>query len=235
MRVTPALLIVGCLIIFGATLCVSVLLPSVTQSDRPSEIFRDRTSPEMAGRKVFIQNGCSYCHSQYIRFVDWDLGAERVAQAGDYVQDRPHQLGSARNGPDLSQEGGEHPDDWHVAHFVNPRYTRSESLMPPFEYLGKGKHRGAYPLMFRVSGSRMRTTGSSGNSIGSRRRSRPTRPVRTETSSGFMPRSPNLGENSPIPIRQHGRGWSGAIVFIRVSASDATDPSATEWVRLSRT
>jgi len=86
---------------------------------------------------VFIQNGCSYCHSQYIRFVDWDLGAERVAQAGDYIQDRPHQLGSARNGPDLSQEGGEHPDDWHVAHFVNPRYTRSESLMPPFEYLGK--------------------------------------------------------------------------------------------------
>jgi cytochrome c oxidase cbb3-type subunit 2 len=137
MRVTPALLIIGCLIIFGATICVAVLLPSVTQSDRPSGIFRDRTSPEMSGRQLFIRNGCSYCHSQYIRYVDWDLGAERVAQAGDYVQDRPHQLGSARTGPDLSQEGGEHPDDWHVAHFVNPRYTRSESLMPPFEYLGK--------------------------------------------------------------------------------------------------
>jgi mono/diheme cytochrome c family protein len=71
--------------------------------------------------------------------VDWGLGAERIAQAGDYIHDRPHQLGSARTGPDLSQEGGEHPDDWHLAHFINPRYTRPESLMPPFKYLGMEK------------------------------------------------------------------------------------------------
>ena len=42
-----------------------------------------------------------------------------------------------RTGVDLSQEGGEHPDDWHIAHFVNPRYTRPSSIMPPFEWLGK--------------------------------------------------------------------------------------------------
>ena len=137
MRVTPALLIVGCLVIFGAVIFISVLLPGVTQSDQPSTIFRPRSPVETEGRKLFIQNGCSYCHSQYIRYVDWGPGAERVAQAGDYVQDRPHQLGSARTGPDLSQEGGEHPDDWHHAHFVNPRYTRPESLMPPFQYLEK--------------------------------------------------------------------------------------------------
>ena len=141
MRVTPALLIGGCLIIFGAVILIAVLLPSITQSDQPSEIFRNRTSMEVGGRKLFIQNGCSYCHSQYIRSVDWDLGSERVAQAGDYIQDRPHQLGSERTGPDLSQEGGEHPDDWHVAHFINPRYTRPESLMPPFQYLGQEKIR----------------------------------------------------------------------------------------------
>ena len=58
--------------------------------------------------------------------IDWDLGAERIAQAGDYVNGQPILLGSARTGPDLSQEGGEHPDDWHVAHFTNPRYTRPE-------------------------------------------------------------------------------------------------------------
>jgi cytochrome c oxidase cbb3-type subunit II len=139
MRITPALLIGGCLMIFGAVLFVSVLLPGMTQMDRSSDIYRLRTSLETEGRKVYIQNGCSYCHSQYIRSVDWDLGAERIAQAGDYLQDRPHQLGSARTGPDLSQEGGEHPDDWHLAHFTNPRYVRSESLMPPFEFLGKEK------------------------------------------------------------------------------------------------
>ena len=139
MKVTPKLLIGGCLIIFTAVFYISVFLPWVTQNDRPSDIFRSRSTLEVEGRKIFIQNGCSYCHSQYIRSIDWDLGAERVAQAGDYIQDRPHQLGSARTGPDLSQEGGEHPDDWHLAHFTNPRYVRPESLMPPFAYLGREK------------------------------------------------------------------------------------------------
>jgi cytochrome c oxidase cbb3-type subunit 2 len=137
MRVTPKLLIGGCLIIFASVFFISVFLPALTMSGRPSDIFRERTPAEVEGRKVFIQNGCSYCHSQYVRAIDWDLGAERVAEAGDYIQDRPHQLGSARTGPDLSQEGGEHPDDWHLAHFTNPRYVRPESLMPPFEYLGR--------------------------------------------------------------------------------------------------
>ena len=139
MKMTPTLLICGSLIIFGAVIFVSVFLPGYTLGDRPSDMFRPRTPLEEEGRKIFIQNGCSYCHSQYIRYVDWDLGAERIAQTGDYVQDRPHQLGSERTGPDLSQEGGEHPDDWHVAHFTNPRYVRPESLMPSFKYLGKEK------------------------------------------------------------------------------------------------
>ena len=137
MKMSPTLIICGCLIIFGAVIFVSVLLPSVTQSEKPSDTFRTRTSLEGEGRRIFIENGCSYCHSQYIRYVDWDWGAQRIAKAGDYIQDRPHQLGSARMGPDLSQEGGEHPDDWHLAHFINPRYVRPESLMPPFQYLGK--------------------------------------------------------------------------------------------------
>jgi len=139
MKMTPRLLIAGSLIIFTAVFFVAVFLPGVTITDRPSDTFRKRTDMEETGRRIYIQNGCSYCHSQYIRNLDWDLGAERVAQAGDYIQDRPHQLGSARTGPDLSQEGGEHPDDWHLAHFTNPRFVRPESLMPPFAYLGKEK------------------------------------------------------------------------------------------------
>jgi mono/diheme cytochrome c family protein len=71
--------------------------------------------------------------------VDWGLGAERIAQAGDYVTDRPILLGSIRTGPDLSQAGGEHPDDWHTAHFINPRYTRPNSIMPPWKFLGTEK------------------------------------------------------------------------------------------------
>ncbi|HRF91594.1 MAG TPA: cbb3-type cytochrome c oxidase subunit II, partial [Desulfobacter postgatei] len=55
--------------------------------------------------------------------------------AGDYLKDYPILLGSQRTVPDLSQEGGEHPYDWHQAHFANPRYTRPLSIMPPFQFL----------------------------------------------------------------------------------------------------
>ncbi len=139
MRMTPAGIISGCLIIFSAVFFISVLVPRYRETFEPSVIYRARTPREEAGRKLFIQNGCSYCHSQYIRSIDWGLGAERVAQAGDYVADRPHLLGSERTGPDLSQEGGEHPDDWHRAHFTNPRSVRPDSIMPAFAFLTGGE------------------------------------------------------------------------------------------------
>ena len=68
-----------------------------------------------------------------------ELGASRIAQSGDYYGQQPAILGSERTGPDLSQEGGEHPDDWHMAHFINPRYTSPLSLMPSWEFLGAEK------------------------------------------------------------------------------------------------
>jgi len=138
-KMTLPNLVVGILLIFAAIAFVVVFLPYFTYVEKGSEIYRDRSAAEAAGRELYIANGCVYCHSQSIRTIDWDLGAERIAQAGDYVSDRPILLGSARTGPDLSQEGGEHPDDWHVAHFMNPRYTRPSSIMPPFEYLGLDK------------------------------------------------------------------------------------------------
>ncbi len=139
MRMTLKLLIFGGLIMFASVLSISVILPWITISEKPSSIFRSRTAPEEEGRRIFIANGCTYCHTQFIRAVDWDLGAERIARSGDYVREEPHLLGSERTGPDLSQEGGEHPDDWHQAHFTNPRFTRPESIMPAFEFLGKEK------------------------------------------------------------------------------------------------
>jgi cytochrome c oxidase cbb3-type subunit 2 len=139
MKMTPSFIIIGSLILFCAVLTVAIILPWSTMSDQPSEIFRPRTAAEQEGRKIYIENGCTYCHTQFIRYVDWDLGAERIALAGDYIQDQPHLLGSERTGPDLSQEGGEHPDDWHLAHFTNPRFTRPNSLMPSFKFLGISK------------------------------------------------------------------------------------------------
>lgn len=120
---------------FAATFA-TVLWPTYTIRNVPSDIWRPYQSLEIQGRQRFIANGCTYCHSQYIRPQDWGIGAERIAQAGDYYNQRPHLLGSERTGPDLSQEGGEHSDDWHIAHFMNPRTTRPRSLMPRFAYEG---------------------------------------------------------------------------------------------------
>jgi len=139
MKMTPRVVFLGSALILAAVAFVVVYLPYLTRHDAPSELYRSRSDEESAGRALYIANGCVYCHSQSIRTIDWGLGAERIAQAGDYVADRPILLGSQRTGPDLSQEGGEHPDDWHIAHFVNPRYTRPNSIMPAFEYLGMEK------------------------------------------------------------------------------------------------
>ena len=140
MKMTPAVIVVGIVLILTAVVFVVVVLPLYhTSQTTPSEIFRQRTAQEEAGREIYIANGCVYCHSQSIRSFDWGLGAQRIAQAGDYVADRPILLGSQRTGPDLSQEGGEHPDDWHKAHFINPRFTSPLSIMPAFEFLGEEK------------------------------------------------------------------------------------------------
>jgi cytochrome c oxidase cbb3-type subunit 2 len=136
MKMTPAIVVLGSLLILAAVVFAVVFMPYAKRDDSPSELFRVRSLEEAAGRAIYIANGCVYCHSQSVRSIDWGLGAERIAQAGDYVGDRPILLGSQRTGPDLSQEGGEHPDDWHIAHFINPRYTRPNSIMPSFAFLG---------------------------------------------------------------------------------------------------
>jgi len=136
MKMTPKTVLAGSLAILAAVVFTMVLLPYMRRDESPSEILRTRSPEEAAGREIYISNGCVYCHSQSIRSIDWGLGAERIAEAGDYVEDRPILLGSQRTGPDLSQEGGEHPDDWHIAHFINPRYTRPDSIMPAFAFLG---------------------------------------------------------------------------------------------------
>jgi len=136
MKMTPTVIIVGILSLLAAITLTMVYWPYSTRVTEPSEIFRERTPVEVAGRKIYLENGCVYCHSQSIRSIDWGHGADRIAQPGDYIADEPIALGSQRTGVDLSQEGGEHPDDWHIAHFTNPRYTRPASIMPPFEWLG---------------------------------------------------------------------------------------------------
>lgn len=135
MKMTPALLVVGSLMVFWAAVFVAVVLPAMTMDEPKSAAWRDWSAEESRGHELYVANGCSYCHSQVARVIDWDT--QRIAERGDYAGYNPAILGTERTGPDLSQQGGEHPDDWHKAHFTNPRTTRPMSLMPSWEFLGE--------------------------------------------------------------------------------------------------
>ncbi|MCE2872018.1 MAG: cytochrome-c oxidase, cbb3-type subunit II [Oxalobacteraceae bacterium] len=90
----------------------------------------------LAGRDVYIREGCYTCHSQMIR----PLRAEterygHYSVAGEFVYDRPFQWGSKRTGPDLARVGNRYSDDWHRAHLNNPRDLVPESNMPAYPWL----------------------------------------------------------------------------------------------------
>ena len=90
----------------------------------------------LAGRDVYIREGCYNCHSQMIR--PFRAETERYGHysvAGEFVYDRPFQWGSKRTGPDLARVGGRYSDDWHRAHLNNPRDLVPESNMPAYPWL----------------------------------------------------------------------------------------------------
>jgi cbb3-type cytochrome oxidase cytochrome c subunit/cytochrome c553 len=121
------------LLSFGMIIFSTVLLPNFIFCPAPSEFAVEYAPLEAQGRKIYVREGCINCHSQFTRLQDRDFGP--LVMAGDYVYETPNLLGTIRTGPDLSNEGGKHPDAWHVAHFKNPRHTTPGSVMPPFSYL----------------------------------------------------------------------------------------------------
>ena len=91
---------------------------------------------EAKGREVYGRQVCFHCHSQFIRPVnEEDKRWGPVSQTGEYAHDMPHFFGTRRTGPDLHREGGLRVDDWHLAHFYNPRFTVPRSVMPAFPWL----------------------------------------------------------------------------------------------------
>jgi len=94
------------------------------------------TPLRLAGRDVYIREGCYVCHSQMIR--PFRAETERYGHysvAGEFVYDHPFQWGSKRTGPDLARVGGRYSDDWHRVHLHNPRDVVPESIMPGYPWL----------------------------------------------------------------------------------------------------
>jgi cytochrome c oxidase cbb3-type subunit 2 len=91
---------------------------------------------ELAGREIYVREGCYNCHSQMIRPMRDEV--ERYGPyslAAESMYDHPFQWGSKRTGPDLARLGGRYSDEWHVAHMVNPRDVVPESVMPTYSFL----------------------------------------------------------------------------------------------------
>ncbi len=92
----------------------------------------------LAGRDIYVREGCYNCHSQMVR--PFRAETERYGHysvAGEFVYDRPFQWGSKRTGPDLARVGGRYSDEWHRTHLANPRDVVPESNMPNYPWLAQ--------------------------------------------------------------------------------------------------
>ena len=95
---------------------------------------------ELAGRDIYIREGCYSCHSQMIRTLKDEV--ERYGHyslAAESMYDHPFQWGSKRTGPDLARVGGKYSDQWHAEHMINPRAVVPESIMPGYPWLAENK------------------------------------------------------------------------------------------------
>jgi len=148
---------------FFLALALQGILPYLMEENRVTSVAKMVRTPlgEMAevkaeaagytdlllkGRQVYIREGCWYCHSQYLRPT---AGETRrwgpVSEFGEYAHDLPHLFGTRRIGPDLSRVGGKYGDDWHAAHFFDPRMVVPDSVMPRMDWFFapnavEGKH-----------------------------------------------------------------------------------------------
>ena len=107
---------------------------------QPVDGLKPYTALQLAGRDVYIREGCYNCHSQMIRpFRAETLRYGHYSMAGEFVYDHPFQWGSKRTGPDLHRVGGKYSNEWHSVHLNNPRDLVPESNMPAYPWLAKAK------------------------------------------------------------------------------------------------
>ena len=125
--------IAGSIIEIIPTLAIYKYLPQTAKTE-------PYTPLELAGRDVYIKEGCYVCHSQMIRKLPYDVlrfGASSTIE--DSMYDHPFQWGSKRTGPDLARVGGKYPDMWHLRHMADPREITPRSIMPAYPWLSSTK------------------------------------------------------------------------------------------------
>ncbi len=133
------ILIVGILVVvsIGGLVQITPLFFIESTIERVEGV-RPYTPLELAGREIYIREGCYVCHSQMIRPLRDEV--ERYGHyslAAESMYDHPFQWGSKRTGPDLARVGNRYSDEWHRAHLDNPRSVVPESVMPPYAFLAR--------------------------------------------------------------------------------------------------
>jgi len=107
---------------------------------QPVEGLKPYTALQLAGRDIYLREGCYGCHSQMVRPLRAEtLRYGHYSVAGESVYDHPFQWGSKRTGPDLARVGGKYSDEWHRIHLLSPRDVVPESNMPAYAWLAGGK------------------------------------------------------------------------------------------------
>ena len=116
------------------------IVPLMFQAEaiEPLEGVEPYPALQLAGRDVYVREGCYNCHSQMVRPFRAEVERYgRYSVAGEFVYDRPFQWGSKRTGPDLHRVGGRYSDEWHRLHLMNPRGLVPESNMPAYPWLAR--------------------------------------------------------------------------------------------------
>ena len=130
-------LLIAVVISFGG---LAEIVPLMYQAEtvKPLPGVTPYPALQLAGRDIYVREGCYNCHSQMVRTLRHET--ERYGHyslAGESVYDRPFQWGSKRTGPDLARIGGHYSDDWHRVHLMNPRDVVPVSNMPGYPFLAE--------------------------------------------------------------------------------------------------
>jgi cytochrome c oxidase cbb3-type subunit 2 len=134
----PVLLLVLATLAILVGTAITMVLPFKwinTEADRIDAV-KPYTALQLAGRDVYIREGCNNCHTQTVRpLVAEVLRYGDYSKSGEFVYDRPHLWGSRRTGPDLARVGGKYPDTWHLQHMRQPSVMIPQSNMPAYTFL----------------------------------------------------------------------------------------------------
>lgn len=130
-----AIVAIAATVFLGLTLIIAVL-PALREQGTPAlAAAHPRSVEEERGRRIYLKEGCGFCHTQFVRDLLIDRPFGRASEAGDYAAEDPPLLGTQRTGPDLANVGARQPSDtWHLLHLYDPRAVVPQSVMPGYRW-----------------------------------------------------------------------------------------------------